>query len=381
MGTTDIQYLALSSAEELRRHKEQWDALDARSSQHPAMLSYAWISNHFKSFVPPGQSWACLIAVSNDQMVAILPLVFKNRVWPVPHKIAKLAYGSHLNITDILSIDPCAEDVLSGILEFAFSQFPGLVYIELPRVPVASPMSNFDLPSSAQLVMSRNEHAHGHFLPLPDSFSDYEQSFSRNFRSNLRKATNKLAKLKNVEYEFLGADADLENCFRRFCDIERSGWKGRSGTAIGESDFLVDFYTAVLQDLQRNRVLEWHFLKCADQDLAAHMAFRSQGKLVLWKFAYNESFSGCSPGNQLLRELIRREIDNKECREIDLTTDPDWAENWNWIKRPYFRVIIRRRHNCLGTLYLMFEEMRNAARNNYIIRKIWTGLGIISTAK
>ena len=381
MGTTNIQYLALSSAEELRRHKEQWDALDARSSQHPAMLSYAWISNHFKSFVPPGLSWACLIAISKGELVATLPLVFKRRVWPTPHVIAKSPFGDHLNISDMLCTDPNGKDVLSGILDFAFSRYPRLVHIELPRVPFDSPMSNFDVSAPAQWAISRNENSCGKFLPLPDSFSNYEQSFSRNFRNNLKKATNKLVRLKNVEFEFLGPDVDVKKCFKRFCDIESSGWKGRSGTAIGESDYLVDYYTAILQDLQRNRVLEWHFLKCSGHDLAAHMAFRSQERLVLWKLAYNESFSACSPGSQLLRELIRREIDNNKCGEIDLTTDPDWADKWNWVKRPYIQVLVRRRHNCLSTLYLIFEMMRNAARNSDVIRKVWTALRNISRAR
>lgn len=258
---------------------------------------------------------------------------------------------------------------MSGILDFAFVHYPKLAYIDLPRVPVASPMFSHDSPMSARWVISRFEQSYGNFLPLPDSFSDYERSLSRNFRSNLRKATNKLAKLKNVEFEFVGSEADLKNCFKRFCDIERSGWKGRLGTAIGESDFLVDFYLAVLEDLQGIGVLEWHFLKCSDHDLAAHMVFRSKDTLVLWKLAYNASFSACSPGSQLLRELIRREIENTECNEIDLTTDPDWARNWNFVKRPYFQVLVHRRSNLLSALYLIVEKTRNAARKNHIFRQ------------
>ena len=242
-------------------------------------------------------------------------------------------------------------------------------------------ISSSILPESALWAVSKTENSHGNFLPLGDSYTDYERSLSRNFRSNLKKATNKLAKLSDVEFEIIGAEADLEKCLRRFCNIERSGWKGRSGTAIGDSDLLVDFYTSVLQGLQNNGVLEWHFLKYSDVDLAAHMAFRSKGKLVLWKLAYNESFSASSPGNQLMREIIRREIDNKESSEIDLTSELDWAGKWKLARRPYFQVLIQRRQNYLSTPYLIFQNLRNSARKNHSIRKIRRALRNTSKAK
>jgi CelD/BcsL family acetyltransferase involved in cellulose biosynthesis len=369
MASSNIQYLALSSVDELQRHKAQWDALDARSSQHPAMHSFAWIANHFKSFVLPGQSWACLVAVSNEQVIGSLPLVFRKRLWPAPHTVAQSAYGSHLNITDILCSNPEVEEISSGLIDFAFKQYPGLAYINLPRVPGNSPTASVDFAGLSRPAISRNEISSGYFLPLPDSFSDYQRSFSKNFRNNLKKATNKLVKLENVEYEFLGSDADLSTCFKRFCDLERSGWKGRSGTAIAESDSLVDFYLAVLQELQHNGVLEWHFLSCADGDLAAHMAFRSQGKLVVWKIAYNESFSPCSPGSQLLRELIKREIEARECDEIDLTTEHSWVKSWNWSKRSYFQVFIRRPKSVISALYRYIDGGRVLVRNNNTLRR------------
>ena len=217
----DIEYLSLTTPDELRRHKAQWDSLEVRAAQRSAVLSYAWISNHFKYFVPPGQSWACLIAISNDQLSAVLPLILEKRSWPAPHLIGRSAFGNHLNITDILCEGNPNVDALSGILSFAFDQIPGLAYIDLPRVPAASPTLEIQLPTSTRLEMSKTENSYGYFLPIPDDYSEYEQSLSRNFRSNLKKATNKLAKLDSVEFEFLNSDANPEICLNHNLGTQR----------------------------------------------------------------------------------------------------------------------------------------------------------------
>lgn len=372
MEATDAQFFAVSSTDELRQYKKQWDDLNARSSQHPAMHSYAWISNHFKCFASAERSWTCLIAISNERLVAILPLVLRRRVWPVPHVVAQSAFGEHLNVTDILCDDADAENFLANMLDFAFRELPDIAYIEFPRVPVASPLAQAGFAASTRPIVFRTIASCGNYLPLPKNFDDYERSLSKNLRSNLKKATNKLAKLDNVEFEFLGPDANVQECFERFCAVESSGWKGRMGTAIGKSKSLVDFYLEVLPDLQQNGLLEWHFLKSADGDLAAHMVFRSNGRLILWKLAYNESFSACSPGNQLFRELIKREIRNPESAEIDLTTDQKWFRKWNVADRQYFQVVFHRRRSLLSTLYLAGRKFRESAKRSSLLRKIWT---------
>jgi CelD/BcsL family acetyltransferase involved in cellulose biosynthesis len=370
MDKKNIKYLALTTSDELRRYKEQWDSLELRSTQCSAMLSYAWISNHFEYFLQQKQSWICLVANVDDQLVAVLPLVLEKQLLPAPHLIAKSPYGAHLNITDILCEEGAESVVVTGLLNFAFTRLPKLAYVACARVPALSPMLNIQLSTESPLKISSTARSSGYFLPVPDDYQEFEQSLSRNFRSNFKKATNKLARLGTIEFESLDARVDSEQSLKRFCDIERSGWKGRMGTAIGESDHLANFYTAVSRDLKEADILEWHFLKSSEHDLAGHMAFRIRDKLVLWKLAYNEEFSACSPGGQLMREIIKREIDAGNCSEIDLTTDQDWYSNWKLVKRPYYQVRIYNRRFFISIMYLYLGRLRTAASQVSIFRLI-----------
>ncbi len=62
--------------------------------------------------------------------------------------------------------------------------------------------------------------------PFDETFS----ALSKNFRGNLRKARNKLAKLEGVEFVSARGPEELASALEVFLDVEASGWKGASGT-------------------------------------------------------------------------------------------------------------------------------------------------------
>ena len=364
MPNTRLEYLTVTTIEELQSHATQWDSLLNRAVQQSPMLSHAWISNHLAHFLGPGQNWACVLAYTEQRLVAVMPLVISARSWPINHVIARSPFGSHLNMGDILHEASISACLLPGILGFTFASFPTLASIELPRVSAESTTRGKWSEESDSIAASVRKRTFGDYLPPQDNFDAYEKSLSRNFRKNLNKAKNKLAKLDDVEFEFHQTDYDVADCLTRFCEIERSGWKGRSGTAIAESDALVRFYSSVLTELSKIGVLEWHFLKYRDADLAAHMAFRFRNKLILWKLAYNEAHSACSPGSLLMRNLVIREIDAGAKTEIDLTTDQDWYRNWNLVDRSYYQIFFYNKSNLLSSVYRLMQGTYAAIARN-----------------
>ena len=369
MPKSKLEYRAVTTFEELRLHASQWDLLLNRAVQQSPMLSHSWISHHLTYFLEADQSWTCILAYTDERLVGVMTLVFSMRSWPVRHVIARSPFGSHLNMGDMLCDASLADDIVPGILGFTFASYPSLAYIELPRVSTESTTIG-TWPAGSQLfTVSFGKRTFGDHLPPQDDFDAFEKTLSRNFRKNLSKAKNKLAKLDDVSFEYLQSDFDVTDCLTRFCNIERSGWKGRSGTAIAESSILVDFYSAVLGGLGKIGILEWHFLKCRDADLAGHMAFRIRNKLVLWKLAYNETYSACSPGSLLMRDLVAREIDAGTGTEIDLTTDQVWYRNWNLVNRSYYQIFIYNKSYHLGSIYRFIHGAYAALKKNPALRR------------
>lgn len=370
MPNNKLEYLTATTIEELQSHAMQWDSLLNRSVQRSPMLSHAWISNHLTHFLRPEQSWTCVFAYSGKHLVAVMPLIFSPRSWPISHIIAKSPFGSHLNIGDILHDEDLSNLVLPGILNFTFATYSSITSIELPRVSSESATMSTSSKESGSLAVSVSKRSFGDYLPPQGDFDAYEKSLRRNFRKNLNKAKNKLAKLDDVEFEFLRTDFDVADCLKRFCNMERSGWKGRSGTAIAVSDNLIAFYSSVLTGLKKLGVLEWHFLKCREADLAGHMAFRFRNKVILWKLAYNETYSACSPGSLLMRELVKREIDAETRTEIDLTTDQIWYKNWNLVGRSYYQIFFYNKLYWLSSVYRLTHEIYAGIKKNPAIQSM-----------
>ena len=194
MPNNKLEYLAATTIEELRSHAMQWDSLLNRAVQQSPMLSYAWISNHLAHFSGPEQSWTCVFAYNGKHLVAVMPLIFSPRSWPISHIIAKSPFGSHLNIGDILHDKAVSNLVLPGILNFTFATYPSITSIELPRVSSASTTISAWREESGSLAVAIRKRSFGDYLPPQDDFDAYEKSLSRNFRKNLNKAKNKLAK-------------------------------------------------------------------------------------------------------------------------------------------------------------------------------------------
>ena len=193
----NIEFRAVNNADDLRELREPWNALVRRSAQQSVMLSYAWISRHFEHFRTPGTQWACILAMEGSSIRALLPVTIARRKFPLPHRVLQSAYGHHLNISDILCDVECDTDTVHGLLQHAFESTSGAAVIELLRVSEASP-SRALIPIASTLQFVETVVSQGYYLPVPEQFEEYEASLSRNFRSNMRKATNKLSKLEDV---------------------------------------------------------------------------------------------------------------------------------------------------------------------------------------
>lgn len=181
---------------------------------------------------------------------------------------------------------------------------------------------------------------YGDYLHIRGSMEDYFTSLSKNFRGNLRKAERKLYLSPDARFEFLSSAQAGDSCLKEFLNLEASGWKGRSGTAILQNDNLVTFYRALTTNLASRGWLGWHFLKIGEKTIAGHLAYRMNRTLTLLKIAYGEEYRRCAPGNQLFLKTVERAYESKDTDEINCLTDVEWHGNWNMSKREYSTVYI-----------------------------------------
>lgn len=163
------------------------------------------------------------------------------------------------------------------------------------------------------------------------SYEQFLQIISKNFRGNLRKARNKLAKLDGVRQLCVRDKDQLPAALRIFLDLEASGWKGQGGiaSAIKLNPRIESFYNALIENIENDGNCEIDLLMVGEECIAALFCIQVGYTLYALKIAYNETFSSLSPGNMLMDNLIRRcDAGDHGIKIINLVSDAQWHTDW-----------------------------------------------------
>ncbi|MDY0354948.1 MAG: GNAT family N-acetyltransferase [Sedimentisphaerales bacterium] len=233
---------------------------------------------------------------------------------------------------------------MRALLDAAWTSYPNAVSIEIRDVaetvsPLAWAQGYWHLQ-----IGSRS----GRYLRVDGDQDQYQASLSRNFRSNQRKAENKLRRLAGVEVAFVTAPDASSAQLAEFVPVEAAGWKGRDGTAIQKASELIAFYTTLTTRLAKAGWLEWHFLRAEGQVIAANLAVRFNRSIIVWKLGYDEGYRQCSPGGMLFQSLLDRAFADPDIDEVNLLTDASWYDNWRMDERTYYRIRFYRNRRPLS---------------------------------
>ena len=144
--------------------------------------------------------------------------------------------------------------------------------------------------------------------PFDETFS----ALSKNFRGNLRKARNKLAKLEGVEFVSARGPEELASELEVFLDVEASGWKGASGTgtAIRLNEAKVAFYRDLTASLAEDGRCWIDSLYADGRCIATELNFLACGDFEMLKIGYDEEYAHAAPGQMLFEYTLRH------CRDI-----------------------------------------------------------------
>src|SRR5262249_37816205 len=70
-----LRIKVLRSLELLQPYEAAWNRLAFEAPQRLPNLSYAWAVSHLEHMLGPSQRWCCLLALEEDELVGVLPLV------------------------------------------------------------------------------------------------------------------------------------------------------------------------------------------------------------------------------------------------------------------------------------------------------------------
>jgi CelD/BcsL family acetyltransferase involved in cellulose biosynthesis len=314
--------------EALAALSEEWAALEARIARRRFLHTRWWWHSYVAALCRDPASFQLAVVRDNGRAVAMLPLErrsVRRMGWTVCE--VGLPEHPHLPLGDILC-DPAASgrEVIAAVRRAlaAEDKWDLLTFRSvLEDSAVARILSHRSRPMS---VLS-------HTCDYLDCARPYEMitaAFSRNFRSNLNKARNKLARESGVEFECAVDMPALGRAFEDLLEVEASGWKGAagSGTAIKLHPELVEFYRTMMNELAPQGLFLINVMRIGGRAVAAQLCTRDRDTLYILKLAYDEQWARVAPGNMLLEWVIRRADQAPPFRYVNLVNDPPWFKDW-----------------------------------------------------
>jgi CelD/BcsL family acetyltransferase involved in cellulose biosynthesis len=167
------------------------------------------------------------------------------------------------------------------------------------------------------------------------------------FKANLRRRRRRLEERGAISVERVTGGAALQERLEDCFALERSGWKGRKGTAAAQSRETRGFYTRMAHLAARGDYLSLSFLRVAGRAIASQLGLTRRGVYSLVMTCYDEAFSEYSPGHLLLEDVMKHCVEGGLSEFDFLGCDLDWKQDWSPLARAHHWFFIFR-DNRLG---------------------------------
>jgi len=348
-GGSDLEVVAVVDRPDFLTMEKDWNALVETTADEP-FYRHEFIRSWIDSFVPDAR---LKILTGHDRagrLVAALPLVAgRGFLYGVPVRTLVSPTNVYSCRFDLIAADR------RGAARTFFRTLAGddsWDVIKITDVPAGgNAWDLYNAATDAGFPSGAWESQRSPFIPLPPSYDVLEARLSPKFKSNLRRRRRRLEERGTISVELVtGGDAleeRLADCFA----LERSGWKGRQGTAAAQSALTRGFYTGLAHQAALGDYLSLFFLKVGGRPIAAQYGLTRRGVYSLLMTCYDEAFREYSPGHLLLEDVLRRCVTDGLSEFDFLGCVLGWKLEWNTLVRAHHWFYIFRDNRLGRTLH------------------------------
>lgn len=124
-------------------------------------------------------------------------------------------------------------------------------------------------------------------------------------RKELRRQAARLSEMGELAFRRLEAETEIRPWCTEFLELERRGWKGESGTALGCSAATSDFFRSAIQGAWDHGRLDFLRLDLGDRPIAMLVNFLAPPGSFSFKTCFDEEFARFSPGMLIQLENLK----------------------------------------------------------------------------
>ena len=357
---------------EIDEYAESWDMLAINSKQQHPVLTHAWISAYLKTCLKDGESWFCLFAFENDDLVGVLPLlVWEYSFLMKKYLMLRTPHDNHTMAVDFLFRGKYGKRVIQLFTNYLNGIYPKVIRLQM-RISYKSETLKI-LNGSHGITAISYPYRNASIIRIEGSFCNFRKNLSKKFIGNLRRSNNALNKFGNISFKVIHNSEESRKSFERFTIMENSGWKGAKGSSI--KDKYLGFFDELTRNLAKKNWLEWYFLEAGRQDLAGYMIIPFGRTIYIFQTSFNEEYRSHSPGVVLTDKMLEYIFATGKYDEINFMGDPKWLLRWKVDIKPYNILTISFKNIVSFFLthipYLLYSKLRYVRKMNKIIRHLY----------
>lgn len=181
------------------------------------------------------------------------------------------------------------------------------------------------------------------YLRLPAQWDALIGGRSRNLRAQARRQRRGLEREGEVVLRTSRDEPSIARDLDVLLQLEASGWKGRSGSAITADQRTARLYRSFSLAAARAGMARLHLLEVDGVAVAGDLSVVLGDTEFLIKTAYDEAWSQLSPGLVLRVAVLRRAIEEESLTAYDFLGAPDaYKVRWTADVRPRVTVLAYR---------------------------------------
>jgi len=306
---------------------DEWRQLCEEAEDHQPFFRPEWFRAHIRVFLPRAR--VLLVAVRRGgRLCLVLPLVEERGTYSkVPIRKLRAPVNVHGGRFDATCAGGADGNIAIATAWNCLAQLDSWDILQICNVPSGSNVVRIVAAAKATGLRA---------LVVPDRPSPYVRvppdplllegmPPNSKLRSQLRRARVRLSEQGDLTFYCVGV-AD-QNQLERFYLLERSGWKGKAGSAI-LCNGSRPFYDEIAKAAARFGYFLLFMLELNGRLLAAHFSFVLNRCCFSPIVAYDEAFKLYAPGHLIVGEIV------KYCAErgihcFDITgQDQSWKMKW-----------------------------------------------------
>ena len=348
--------------------RAEWEEFTARYFPEQYARTHGWLSAWWKTY-HCGQAVLVYVQrdVSDGRIVAVAPLfICRENFGGFPVR-SVVSLGRGIGSDDFLVSGDSScfvENVIKALL--VNSRWDIAIFRRIGIITSVETITDAAEKFHCTVESIAND---DYLIDLPESFDVYFKGLSKNFRQNLRTASNRMHKAGTVSTKILNPLRDNLHVIDVGMEIAKTSWQYKEGKSHFNATGAGSFYHNLASEYLAEG-LEFNVLYLNEIPVSYLLGYHRWEKYYVIDIAYHGDYRFYSAGNILYLKVIERLIGKNAVKQIDLEGAGEYKDDFANAKRRAYSLTLFNKSAYARLIRAVrksdiYESLKNKIKNSF----------------